>query len=119
MFCVSASNTDAALRTSKNRHLVDSDLLCRFTGTVISCLSTVPLARFHLREIFNAEKQYKSKSFLSEAGVDSLLFWCNFSIKRPENLQELWSDPASTAFYTDASGTTVLGLQPVAPDASV
>ena len=39
--------------TAKNRRLVDSDLLCRFAGAVISCLSTVPLACFHLGEIFN------------------------------------------------------------------
>ena len=72
---------------AKNRCLVDSDLLCRFTGAVIPCLPVVPLARFHFREIFNAQEQYKSKSFLSQAAVDSLLFWRNF--KRPENLQEL------------------------------
>ena len=29
--------------TAKNRRLVDSDLFCRFTGAVISCLSVVPL----------------------------------------------------------------------------
>ncbi len=38
---------------AKNRRLVDSDLLRRFTGAAISCLSAVPLARFHLHEIFN------------------------------------------------------------------
>ena len=72
------------------------------------------MTRFHLREIFNAEEQYKIKSFLSEAAVDNLLFWRNFSIKSPENLQELWPDPVSTALYTDASGTTGWGsvLQP-------
>ena len=52
------------------------------------------------------QEQYKTKSFLSQAAVDSLLFWSDFSIKSPENLQELWSDPASTALYTDTSGTT-------------
>ena len=100
--------------TAKNRLLVDSDLLCRFAGAVISCLSPVPLVRFHLHEIFNAQDQYKPKSFLSQAAVDSLLFWHNFSIKSPENLQELWPDPASTALYTDASGTTGWGsvMQP-------
>ena len=87
----------------KNRRLVDSDLLRRFTGAAISCLPTVPLTRFHLREIFNAQEQYKPKSFLSQAVVDSLLFWRNFSIKSPENLQELCPDPASTALYTDVS----------------
>ena len=61
---------------------------------------------FQLSEIFNAQEQYKSKSFLSQATVDSLFFWSNFSIKSPENRQELWSDPASTALYTDTSGTT-------------
>jgi hypothetical protein len=53
--------------TSKNRLLVDSDLLRRFSGVVISCLPAVPLPRFHLTE---------------------LLFWRNFSAKSPENLQE-------------------------------
>ncbi len=94
---------------AKNRRLVESDLLRRFSGVAISCLPAVPLARFHLREIFNPQEQYKPKSFLSQAAVDSLLFWRNFSIKSPENLQELCPDPASTALYTDASGTTVWG----------
>ena len=67
----------------KNRRLVDSDLLCRFAGASISCLLVVPLARVHLRKIFNAQEQYKPKSFLSQAAVDSLLFWRNFSIKSP------------------------------------
>ena len=58
----------------KNRLLVDSDLLRRFTGAVISCLPVVPLARLHLREIFNAQEQYKPKSFLSQGPVDILLF---------------------------------------------
>ena len=40
----------------KNRRLVDSDLLCRFAGAAISCLPALPLARFHLLEIFNAEE---------------------------------------------------------------
>ncbi len=52
----------------------DSDLLRRFTGATISCLPAVPLARFHLREIFHAQEQYKPKSFLSQAPVDILLF---------------------------------------------
>ena len=50
---------------TKNRRLVDSDLLCRFAGATISCLPAVPLTRFHLREIFNVQEQYKAKSFLS------------------------------------------------------
>ncbi len=74
---------------AKNRRLVDSDLLCRFAGAAISCLPGVPLTLFHLREIFNTQEQYKPKSFLSQAAVDILLFWHNFSIKSPENLQEL------------------------------
>ena len=94
---------------AKNRRLVDSNLLRRFSGAAISCLPAVPLARFHLREVFNAQEQYKPKSFLPQAAVDSLLFWRNFSLKSPENLQELWPDQASTALYTDASGTTGWG----------
>jgi hypothetical protein len=35
---------------------VDSDLLRRFAGAVISCLTVVPLARFHLREVFNSQE---------------------------------------------------------------
>ena len=90
----------------KNRRLVDrSPTFCVFSRTQ-KCLSSVPLTRFHLREIFNVQEQYKTKSFLSQAAVDSLLFWSDFSIKSPENLQELWSDPVSTALYTDTSGTT-------------
>ena len=58
---------------SKNRRLVDSDLL-RFAGAAISCLPAVPLARFHLREVFNSQEQYKPRSFLSQATVDSLSF---------------------------------------------
>jgi hypothetical protein len=34
----------------KNRRLVDSDLLRRFTGPAISFLPAVPMDRFHLRE---------------------------------------------------------------------
>ncbi len=85
----------------KNRRLVDSELLCCFTGATISCLPDVPSPHFHLREIFNVQEQYKPKSFLSQEPVDILLFWRNFSIKSPENLQELCPDPTSTAFYTD------------------
>jgi hypothetical protein len=59
---------------AKNRRLVESDLLRRFSGTAISCLTAVPLARFHLREVFNAQERYKSRSFLSQAAVDNLLF---------------------------------------------
>ena len=59
---------------AKNRLLVDSDLPRRFAGAVISCLPAVPLARFHLREIFNAQEQDKPKSFLSQEAVDNLLF---------------------------------------------
>jgi hypothetical protein len=69
----------------------------------------VPLARFHLREVFNAEEQYKPRSFLSQAAVDNLLFLRNVSVKSPENLQELWSDQPSTVLYTDTSGTTGWG----------
>ena len=94
---------------SKNRRLVDSDLLRRFAGAAISCLPAVPLARFHLREVFNSQEQYKPRSFLSQGAVDNLLFWRNFSGKSPENLQELWPDQPSTALYTDASGTTGWG----------
>jgi hypothetical protein len=69
-----------------NRRLVDSDLLRRFAGAAISCLPAVPLARFYLREVFNAQEQYKPRSFLSQAAVENLLFWRNFSAKSPENL---------------------------------
>jgi hypothetical protein len=95
--------------TVKNRRLVDSDLLRCFSGAAISCLPAVPLARFHLREVFNAQEQYKSRSCLSQATVDNLFFWRNFSDNIPENLQELWPDQPSTALYTDASGTTGWG----------
>jgi hypothetical protein len=61
-------------QTTKNRRLVDSDLLRRFSRAVISCLSAVPLARFHLREVFNTQEQYKPRSFFSPADVDNLLF---------------------------------------------
>ena len=89
--CVALRRQERVLffETVKNRRLVDPDLLCPFTGAFISCLSDVPLARFHLREIFNAQEQYNPKSFLSQTAVDSLLVWRNFSIKSPENLQEL------------------------------
>ena len=59
---------------AKNRRLVDSDLLRHFAGAAILCLPTVPLARFHLREIFNAQDQYMTKSFPSQAAVDNLFF---------------------------------------------
>ena len=59
---------------AKNRPLVDSDLLCRFAGAVISCLPDVPLTRFHLRKIFNSQEQYKLKSSLSQTVVDNLIF---------------------------------------------
>jgi hypothetical protein len=72
-------------------------------------LPAVLLARFYLREVFNAQEQYKPRSFLSQTPVDNLLFWSNFSVKNPENLQELWPDQPSTALYTDASGTTDWG----------
>jgi hypothetical protein len=74
---------------ANNRRLVDSDLLRRFSGTVISYLPAVPLARFHLREVFNTQEKYKPRSFLSQAAFDNLLFCHNFSTKIPENLQEL------------------------------
>ncbi len=61
-------------QAAKNRRLVDSDLLRCIAGAVISCLTAVPLTRFHLREVFNAQEQYKSRSFLSQAVVDNLLF---------------------------------------------
>ena len=91
---------------AKNRRLVDSDLLRRFTGADISYLSAVPMTRFHLREVFNTQEQYKSRSFLHQAAVDNLLFWRNFGLKSPENLQELWPDQPSTSLYTDALDTT-------------
>jgi hypothetical protein len=72
--------------TTKNRRLVDSDLLRSFSGAVISCLPTVPLDRFYLREVFNTQEQFKPRSFLSQTPVDNLLFWRNFSAKSPENL---------------------------------
>ena len=72
-FALRRQTRELLFEEAKNRRLVDSDLLCRFTGTVISCLTTVPLTRFHLREIFNVQEQYKSKSFLSEAAVDILV----------------------------------------------
>jgi hypothetical protein len=58
---------------SKNRRLVDSDLLRRFAGAAVSCLPAVPLARFHLREVFNSQDQHKPRSFLSQGEVDNLL----------------------------------------------
>ena len=72
-FALRRQTRELLFEEAKNRHLVDSDLLCRFTGAFISCLTAVPLTRFHLREIFNAQEQYKSKSFLSEAAVDILV----------------------------------------------
>jgi hypothetical protein len=69
--------------TAKNLRLVDSDLLRRFSGAAISCLPAVTLARFHLREVFNEQEQYKPRSFLSQAAVDNLLVWRNFSAKSP------------------------------------
>jgi hypothetical protein len=84
---------------AKNRRLVDSDLLRRFAGAAISCLPSVPLARFHLREVFNSQKQYKPRSFL-------LIRLLPQQSSGPENLQELWPDQASTALYTDTSGIT-------------
>jgi hypothetical protein len=106
--CFALSRQARALlfETVKNRRLVVSDLLRRFSGTAISWLPAVPLVRFHLREVFNAQEQYKPRCFLSQAAVDNLLFWRNFSAKSPENLQELWPDQPSTALYTDVSGTT-------------
>jgi hypothetical protein len=58
-----------------NRWLVDSDLLRRFSGAAISCFPAVPLARFYLREVFNAQEQYKPRSFLSQAAVDNNLLF--------------------------------------------
>ena len=91
------------------RRLVDSDLLRRFVGAAISCLTEVPLDRFHLREVFNTQEQNKTKSFLLQVAVDNLFFWCNFSIKSPQNLQKLWVDQVSTALHTGASDTTSWG----------
>jgi hypothetical protein len=54
---------------AKNRRLDNSDLLRRH---VISCFPAVPLARVH-REAFNAQEQYKPRSFLSQAAADNLL----------------------------------------------
>ena len=54
----------------KNRRLVDSDLLCRFAGAAISYLPAVPLVRIHLREVFNAQEQYKPRSFLTQGAID-------------------------------------------------
>jgi hypothetical protein len=78
-------------------------------GAGISCLPAVSLARFHLREIFNAREPYKPRSFLSQAAVDNLLLLHNFTLNSPEYLQELWPGQPSTALYTDASGTTGWG----------
>ena len=55
MFCAGRQALTLLFEAVKNHRLVDSDLLCRFTGTVILCLSSVPLTRFHLREIFNTQ----------------------------------------------------------------
>jgi hypothetical protein len=74
-------NDAIGIFSDQNRRLVDSDLLRRFAGTAMSYLPAVPLAHFHLREVFNS----------------------------PENLQELWPDQSSTVLYTDASGTTDWG----------
>ncbi len=90
----------------KNCRRVDSDLLRWCTGASISCLPVVPMSRFHLREVFNAQEQYKPRSFLPQPAVNNLLIWRNFGLKSPENLQELWPDQPSTVLYTDASGTT-------------
>jgi hypothetical protein len=76
-------------KTTKNRRLVDSDLLRRLTGASISYLSTVQKARFHLREVFKTQDQYMPRSFLCQTVVDNLFFRRNFGIKSPENLQEL------------------------------
>ena len=93
--------------TVKNRRLVDSDLLRRFMGAVILCLSAVSLTRFHFREVFNAQEQYKARSFLYQEVIDNLLFWRNFGLKSTENMQEILSpDQPSTALYTDTSDTT-------------
>ncbi len=108
VLCAPPSSATLLFEASKNRRLVDSDLLARFVGAAISWLPAVPLPRFHLRGVFNSQEQYKTSSFLSQGAVDNLLFWRNFSGKSPENLQEL-SDLPSTALYTDASGTTGWG----------
>jgi hypothetical protein len=97
------SDTDPTRTYGQSRRLVDSDLLRRFVGSTISCLLAVPLTHFHLREVFNTQEQYKSRSFLPQATVDNLLFWRNFGLKSPENLRDPWSDQPSTALYTDTS----------------
>ena len=85
---------------ANNRRLVDSDLLRRFEGAAISCLPTVPLARIHLREVFNAQEcsTNRNPSCRKPLAVDNLLFWRNFSLKSPENLQELWPDKLPLRF---------------------
>jgi hypothetical protein len=89
-YCALRRQTRAlSFETAKNRRLVDSDLLPRFTEAVVSYLTAVPLPHFHPREVFNVQDHYNPRSFLSQASVDNLLFWCNFGLKRPENLQEL------------------------------
>ncbi len=86
MLCAASSSARALLfEADKNRRLVDSDLLRFFVGAAISCscLLAVPLARFHRREVFIAQEQFKPRSFLSQAAVDNLLVWRNFSTKGP------------------------------------
>ncbi len=108
--CVALRRPARALlfEAAKNRRLVDSDLLRRFSGAAISCWPAVPLARFHLREVFNAQEQYKPRSFfpLSSSCRQPALLAQLFRQESPENLQELWPDQPSTALYNDASGTT-------------
>ena len=113
MIRVEAPSTRSALRSRQK-----SPGRLRISASICGCLHFMSvicsLMCFHLREIFNTQDQYKPKSFLSQVVVDNLFFWRNFSIKSPENLQELWSDHTSTALYTTASGTTGCGseLQP-------
>ncbi len=86
VLCAASSSARALLfEADKNRRVVDSDLLRIFAEAAISCccLLEVRLARFHLREVFNAQEQFKPRSFLSQAAVDNLLIWRNFSTKGP------------------------------------
>ena len=67
----------------KNRRLVDSNLLRNFSGAAISCLPAVPLARFHLREVFNVQEHYKPRSFLSEQLSTTCFFGATFPPRAP------------------------------------
>ncbi len=107
----------------KNRRLVDSDLLRRFGGAVISCLSAFPLAHFHLREVFNTQEQYKPRSFLSQAVVDNLLFHDllqnveslrGHTVKLYQDNQTdcLWSAPQNVIQVTKLGGCVIATTGP-------